>query len=283
MKAEMNQDHPSWLQRSTRWIVPIAMVSALAAWIYIAPPGLLGKLDAIGYAVCHRIDSHSLHIGLIQMPLCARCTGEFNAAAVALIFQCIWSPRQSALPRRGIIAVLAALFLAFAVDGSNSYLALMKTAYAGPLARIPNLYVTNNATRVFTGSGMGLAMASILYPMYNQSVWRSPRVGRAVEWPQLGILLGVLLLIDIGMLTESPLVLYPVAVLSAVGVLALLTLVFSIVWVMIMRQDNAFEHARELWLPVMAGLTMAFVLILGIDFLRLTLTHTWGGFPGLKG
>jgi hypothetical protein len=52
---------------------------------------------------------------------------------------------------------------------------------------------------------------------------------------------------------------------------------------MIMRQDNDFEHARELWLPLVAGLTMAFVLILGIDFLRLTLTHTWGGFPGLKG
>ena len=74
----------------------------LAAWIYIAPPGLMGKLDAIGYAVCHRLDSHSLHIGALQMPLCARCTGEFNAAAMALIFQGIVSPRRSQLPKRGI-------------------------------------------------------------------------------------------------------------------------------------------------------------------------------------
>jgi hypothetical protein len=50
---------------------------------------------------------------------------------------------------------------------------------------------------------------------------------------------------------------------------------------MIMRLDNAFDHLRQLWLPAVAGLTMAFVLILGIDLLRLGLTHTWGGFPGL--
>ena len=52
----------------------------------LGSPGLLGKLDAVGYAVCHRLDSHSLHVGSLQLPLCARCTGEFNAAAIGLIF-----------------------------------------------------------------------------------------------------------------------------------------------------------------------------------------------------
>ena len=66
-----------------------------------------------------------------QMPLCARCTGEFNAAAMALIFQALVSPRHSLLPRRGILAVLAVFFLAFALDGSNSYLALMRSMEPG--------------------------------------------------------------------------------------------------------------------------------------------------------
>lgn len=271
------------LQSWTRWIVPLAAISAFAAWMYIAPPGLLGKLDAVGYAVCHRLDSHSLHLAGVQLPLCARCTGEFNAAALVLIFQGVLSPRRSLLPRRGIIAVLGMLFLAFAIDGSNSYLALMKSVYAGPLASVPNLYVTNNATRVLTGSGMGLAMAGILYPMYNQSIWRAPVEARALGWRQVGVLVAALVLIDLGMLTENPLILYPVAVLSAVGVLALLTMVFSIVWVMIMRQDNTFERLGQLWLPALAGLTLGLLLILGIDLMRLSLTHTWGGFPGLKG
>ena len=267
----------------TRWFVPIAALIALAGWIYIAPPGLMGKLDAIGYAVCHRLDSHSLHIGSIQMPLCARCTGEFNAAFIALIFQGIISHKRSKLPNRGILAILIIFFLAFTFDGSNSYLALMKTNYPGIFSNIPNLYITDNTARVFTGSGMGIAMASVLIPMYNQSIWHVPEEKPALTWSQFGFLITIILIFDIGMLTQNAIILYPVAILSTLGVLLLLSMVFSIVWIMVMKQDNAFEHLRQLWLPAVAGLTLAFLLILSIDLFRLNLTHTWGGFPGLTG
>ncbi len=266
-----------------RWLIPIAALLVLAAWIYIAPPGLMGKLDAVGYAVCHRLDSHSLHIGSMQMPLCARCTGEFNAAAIALVFQLVVSPGASRLPRRGILLLLGALFLAFAIDGSNSYLALMKTSYAGAFRNIPNLYLTDNTTRVFTGSGMGLVMGLMLYPMYNQSLWRSVNQKQAVGWRQFGILAALVLVVDLAMLTGNEYVLYPVAIVSSLGVLALLSMVFSVVWIMIMREDNLFERAGQLWLPSLAGLTLAFVLILSIDLVRFSFTHTWGGFPGLGG
>jgi len=266
-----------------KWLVPMAAILALAAWIYIAPPGLLGKLDAIGYAVCHRLDSHSLHVGSLQLPLCARCTGEFNAAAIALVFQGFVSRKKNKLPDRGILALLIIFFLSFAVDGSNSYLALMKGTYAGAFDKIPNLYMTNNTTRLFTGSGMGIAMASILYPMYNQSIWRTSDERSALTWPQFGLLVGIVLLIDFGALTGSSFILYPVAIVSTLGVLALLTMVFSIVWTMLMRQENVFDNVRQLWLPALAGLTMAFILILSIDLFRFNLTHTWSGFPGLSG
>src|SRR5512146_2129218 len=144
------QSSSSW-RRLTKWLVPIGALIVLSVWIYIAPPGLMGKLDAVGYAVCHRLDSHSLHVGGIQLPLCARCTGEFNAAAIGLVFQGLIGHRKSRLPNRGILAVLVLFFLAFAVDGSNSYLALLKNTYAGAFSNIPNLYVTDNTTRVFTG------------------------------------------------------------------------------------------------------------------------------------
>ncbi len=280
----MSDQKPSrFLFGLRRWLVPIAALVALGTWIYIAPPGLMGKLDAVGYAVCHRLDSHSLHVGGIQMPLCARCTGEFNAAAIALAFQAVVGGRKSKLPNRGILAVLAVFFAAFAIDGSNSYLALLKNTGPGPLAAIPNLYITNNITRVFTGSGMGIAMASVLYPMYNQGIWRAPVEAPVLDWRKFGILVAIVLILDFAMLTESPWVLYPVAILSSVGVVALLTMVFSIVWVMVMHEDNLFERLPQLWLPAMAGLTLAFLLIVGIDLFRFSLTHTWQGFPGLKG
>jgi len=282
--THMSEEKPaSLLQTLTKWIVPIAALFALAGWIYIAPPGLMGKLDAVGYAVCHRLDSHSLHIGDIQMPLCARCTGEFNAAFIALVFQGFIGRKRSKLPNRGILAMLVLFFLSFAIDGSNSYLALMKTNYPGAFSNIPNLYVTDNTARVFTGSGMGIAMASVLFPMYNQSVWRVPEEKPALAWRQFGILVCIILLFDFGMLSQNAFILYLVAILSTLGVLLLLSMVFSIVWIIVMKQDNVFDHLRQLWLPAVAGLTLAFLLILSIDLFRLNLTHTWGGFPGLTG
>jgi uncharacterized membrane protein len=262
--------------------VLVGLLAGLAAWLYVAPPGLMGKLDAIGYAVCHRLDSHSLHIGGRQMPLCARCTGEFNAAAIALTFQAVVSPRRSLLPRRSILALLGIFFVAFALDGSNSYLALIRTVQPGILGWIPTLYSTDSVTRVFTGSGMGLVLGSILYPMYNQSAWRAPVSERALDWRRFAALFGIVLAFDLGILWESPIVLYPVAISSAIGVLSLLGIVFSIVWIMTMRQDNTFSAGRQLWLPAAAGLTLALVMIVGIDLLRFSVTHTWGGFPGLQ-
>src|SRR5689334_25069210 len=114
----------SHVNNLVRWLVPLAALLVFAVWFYITPPGLLGKLDAIGYAVCHRIDERSFHIGDRQLPLCARCTGEFFSAAITLIFMGIVSGKRSKFPSRGILAVLFLFFLAFGIDGSNSYLYL---------------------------------------------------------------------------------------------------------------------------------------------------------------
>jgi uncharacterized membrane protein len=262
-----------------RWVVPLAALLVLAGYLFITPPGLLGKADGIGYAVCHRIEVRSFHIGERQLPLCARCTGEFNTAAISLIFLGFVSRKRSSMAPKGILAVLGVFFLAFAIDGSNSYLYLLKQTYEGFLPQIPNIYIPNNTLRLLTGSGMGIAMASVLYPVVNQTLWREEDERPALTWKEFGPLLGIILLVDLGILSEQAFILYPIAFLSVLGVLALLTMVFSIVWVIIMRQENVFEMLRQLWLPATAGLTLTFLMISVIDLLRLSLTGTWGGFP----
>lgn len=276
-----SQSNPPRFNAVLRWIIPLAATLALAAWFYIAPPGLLGKADAVGYAVCHRIDERSFHVFGRQLPLCARCTGEFNAAAVALIFQGFVSRRRNKLPSRGILAVMVVFFLAFAVDGSNSYLYLLKQSSPGILDAIPNLYVPNNTLRLFTGSGMGIALAAVLYPVVQQTIWRESDERPALGWKSFGILTAIVLIVDLLVLTDSPIVLYPVAILSTLGVLGLLTMVFSILWMIIMRTENSFDTFGQLWLSGAAGLTLALLLIVGIDLFRYTFTGTWSGFPGL--
>ena len=279
----MNTNQTSLFQTIIKWFVPIAAIIAFGAWMYISPEGALGKLDAIGYAVCHRIDARSFHIDDRQLPLCARCTGEFYAAGVALIFQVFVSGKRSKLPSRGIIAVLVLFFLAFGIDGSNSYLYLLKQTSQGALDKIPNLYIPNNILRLFTGSGMGIALATVLYPIINQTLWRDLDDRPALDWKSFDGLVALIIVLNLLVLTDSLFVLYPVAYVSALGTLSLLVIVFAILWIMIMRQDNSFEYVRQLWLPFLSGLTLALLMILSIDLVRLQFTGTWSGFPGMTG
>jgi uncharacterized membrane protein len=263
----------------TRFLVPIAAVLVFAVWFSFTPPGLLGKADAVGYAICHRIGERSFHIGDRQLPLCARCTGEFYSAAVSLIFFSLFSKKQSGMPGWKLGAPLLLFLAAFGIDGTNSFLYLLKQTSGGALNNIPNLYIPNNTLRLFTGSGMGIALASILYPAFNQSAWKDSNPSRALDWKKLVILIGTVLLVDLAVLTESPIVLYPIAILSVLGVLALLIMVFSMVWLLMMRQENEFTSLKQMWMPFLAGTTLAFLMITAIDLLRFRLTGTWGGFP----
>ncbi|HEX9386755.1 MAG TPA: DUF2085 domain-containing protein [Anaerolineales bacterium] len=274
-----NTSTQSQVTNLTRFLVPIAAVLVFAIWFSFTPPGLLGKADAVGYAICHRIGERSFHIGDRQLPLCARCTGEFYSAGISLLFFAAFSKKQSGMPGWKLGIPLLLFLAAFGIDGSNSFLYLLKQTSGGALNNIPNLYIPNNTLRLFTGSGMGIALASILYPAFNQSAWKDSNPGRALDWKKLGILIGVILLVNLAILTESPIVLYPIAILSIFGVLALLILVFSMVWLLIMRQENEFTALKQMWLPFLAGTTLAFLMISAIDLLRFRLTGTWGGFP----
>lgn len=262
-----------------RLFVPFALLLVLAFWFSFTPPGLLGKADGIGYAICHRIDERSFHIGERQLPLCARCTGEFYTAGVSLLFLSIVRPKKSGMPGWKLGAPLLLFLAAFAIDGTNSFLYLFKQTAGGALDGIPNLYVPNNTLRLLTGSGMGIALASILYPAFNQSTWKDADPARALTWRHLGILIGIILLMDLAILTEHPLILYPIAILSVLGVLALLVMVFSMVWILIMRQENEFTSLKQMWMPFLGGTTLAFLMISAIDLLRFQLTGTWGAFP----
>ncbi len=264
----------------SKYLVIAAALLVFIGWFINTPPGLLGKADAIGYAVCHRISERSFHIGSIQLPLCARCSGMYLGAVTGLVFQSIIGWKRMKIPHWSILALLAVFVGAFGIDGSNSYLYLLKQISPGILPNIPNLYVPNNTLRLLTGSGMGLGLGVMLFPAFNQTVWGDGEDKPAITgWKWFGLLLGIQLVFDLLVLTEIPVVLYPLAIISTLGVWLLLSMVYSMVWVMIMGQDNKFTKLRQLWLPLLAGLTIAMIQTAAVDALRFWLTGTWGAFP----
>jgi hypothetical protein len=197
-----------------------------------------------------------------------------------MVFLSVTYRRSAGTPPKAVIAILLLFGLAFAIDGANSYLYLMKSVSGSKLSFIPNLYVPNNTLRLFTGSGTGLGMAVAVFVSLNQTFWKDwdnrPVLGKPRD---LLVLTALMLVVDLLVLPEWDWVLYPVAFISAGGVLMLLSLVYGMLWTMVMRQENLYMQLRQAWLPILAGLTIALLQITLIDVFRLWLTHTWGGFP----
>ena len=254
----------------------IAMLALLAslAFLIATPVGWLTKADMVGYAVCHRIESHSFVIAGRQLPLCARCTGTFLGALVGFFGQAVVLRRRRAtkFPPPLIIAVLVGFMLLWASDGLNSYLTFFPNG--------PNLYEPQNWLRLTTGALTGLTMSALVYPVFNFTLWCKPILRKAIRNLRD---LGVLLLLEAGLvglvLTGWSFLVYPQALLSALGVLTLLTSVNSMLVMIIARRENVVNTWREAAIPLLAGFTVSLIQIGAIDALRYLLTGTLEGIP----
>jgi uncharacterized membrane protein len=230
----------------------------------------------VGYAVCHQIESHSFTIAGQQLPLCARCTGTFLGALVGLFGQAVVLRQRRAgdFPPTLILAILVGFTLLWMADGLNSYLALIGG---------PHLYETRNALRLTTGALNGLTMSALIYPVFNISFWRHPADEPAFrDLPDLGVLLlmeGVLIGV---VLSRQDFMLYPLTVLSAAGVLTLLTGVNTVIALILLRRENSVGNWRQAIVPIAIGLILSLIQIGLIDIVRYRLTGTLEGIPTLQ-
>lgn len=260
-------------------MVVLLAVTAVVVFLVATPGGVLTKADMVGYAVCHRISQRSFSVAGRQLPLCARCSGTFLGALVGFFGQAVVLRRRRAadFPPPGVIVLLVGFVLAWAGDGLNSYLTLMKG---------PHLYEPQNWLRLTTGALQGLTMSVLVYPVFNFTLWRDPSLERATRG--IGDL-GVLLLLETGMVglvlasssSEWSFLLYLLALLSALGVLTLLVSVNSMLILLIVRRENTAGNWRDAVVPLLAGLTVSLIQIGTIDLVRYKLTGTLTGIPPL--
>ena len=251
--------------------VILAFGLTITAWLLNTPSGLLGKADAIGYAVCHRIDLRSFHMGDRQVPLCARCSGMYLGAMMGLIYQGLVGRRRTGIPNWKIILPVSIFALAFIIDGLNSFLSFFPGA--------PGLYEPNNTFRLLTGTGMGLAIAVVLYPAFNATVWRmiDPRPALS-NLSSFAILIFLALGLNLVILLNNPLILYPLSIISAAGVVVLLTMVYTMILLMVFKAENRYNQFSQTVYAFLGGLTVAIIQIGLLDFVRYLFTGTWEGF-----
>jgi len=248
----------------SKWVLVSALVitALLLSWqaASLTSSGCHAKLFLVGSSVCHQIPSHSFITDGLQFPVCARCTGLYLGAFIGLIAGFSYG-RRKGIPNRYLIGLLATLFLLWSGDGLNSFISDF-------LGR-PFLYSTTNMTRLITGYGMGLVMAAALVTLFNNTAWDS-----AYERPVLESGWQVLAYAGLSALS-SLLVLLPVKLLLQIGsviavatILVIISLLYAIFWMIILKKENSFSKISDLTVIFLLGFCTAMLQILFFVNLR---------------
>jgi uncharacterized membrane protein len=252
-------------------VIAVALaIAIILLFIEVPPSTVLGKTDVIGYAICHRITERSFILGGRQLPLCARCTGTFLGALVGLTAMLLLRRRRAShLPPVSVLGILLIFTGFWAFDGVNSYLTFFPS--------LPHLYEPRNWLRLTTGMLNGLTMISFTFPIFNFTLWRQPAPERVIKnvWELLAILPVVALLIYV-IQAEIDWLLYPLAILSSLGVVVLLVLINSMVAAVLLGCEGYAQSWLQALVPLIVGTAMAILQMTTMVLLRAYLTTTFG-------
>jgi len=211
-------------------------------------------------------------VGGRALPLCARCSGTYLGALAGLaVLAMRGRGRASKLPEPKYLAMFGVFLAAWALDGFNSLLTFFPGA--------PYLYEPHNPLRLVTGILEGLAIAALLLPAFNLSLWPelapSPSIGcwQDIAWMVMG---GALVAGAVA--SGLPFLLYPLAILSGLAVVMMLGTVNSIFVLLALRRNDPMTGWKQALPPLLLGLTLAMFELAAVGMARAAL-EAWLGPP----
>jgi hypothetical protein len=118
-----------------------------------------------------------------------------------------------------------------------------------------------------------------VFPVINGALWhdshtRDERVIKSFR-ELLPFLIGAVVIILI-VLWQHPLLLYPLAILSTLGIMLMLGIVNTMFVLIITRREGYARTWGDIILPVTMGLAISFLMIAGMDWFRATLSSAVG-------
>jgi hypothetical protein len=122
-------------------------------------------------------------------------------------------------------------------------------------------------------------MSIIVFPVINGVLWHPSLTRDEPVLPNfkavLPFIAGCVIIILI-VLSQQPLLLYPVATLSTLGVMLMLGIVNTMFALIITRREGYARSWIDIVLPATMGLAMSFLLIGAMDWFRASLTRATG-------
>jgi hypothetical protein len=160
------------------------------------------------------------------------------------------------------------------VDGLNSYSHFFPDA--------PHLYQPRNWLRLITGMGTGLGMGIVSFPALAQTLWRDQIYREPIaSWRELGGLVALALILFSLVLSNRPVLLYVLSIVSAAGVVVIMTALNTILLLLVTRREARVDSWLQAVRPLAVGLMLALLQIAAISYVRFSLTGTMTGFPGV--
>ena len=253
-----------------RVIVLVVPLLIVGLGIVSPPWSVLDKAHLVGYGICHQIPERTFFFNGKPLPLCARCSGTYLGALLGFAGLLILGRRRvGELPPTRVVFVLAGFIVLMGIDGLNSYLSFFPNT--------PQLYEPRNLFRLTTGLFNGLALSLIVYPVFNFTLWREVERRRSIEkiWELALFLPGILLTV---LIVESGawFLLYPLSMLSAGGVLILLTMVNSMIALILTQRESVAQGWGEAIVPILWGLAASFLELGAMILFRAAMTERLG-------
>jgi uncharacterized membrane protein len=244
-------------------ILAILLITAIIlTWNFLShsPPGYYAKAFSIGSSVCHQIPSHSFNVGTVQFPVCTRCTGLYMGSFIGIVYAFL-SGKKIAIPKTKFLIFLAILFLLWAGDGINSFISDFLTK--------PFFYHSSNLSRLITGYGMGLVMSTALVTLFNFTIWKTGKKTPVLESVFQIIGYGILsALSSLLILISGPVIFQVAAYITIFTVLSIITLLYSIFWVIFLKKENRFTDWKDIGVYILAGYSTAIAQILLLNAMR---------------
>jgi uncharacterized membrane protein len=264
IEEQIHSEHP-WMNG----LLALFYLGLLAALVLLPGASLIDRLRWLDSGICAQLPTHSFYPGGERLPLCARNTGIYLGFAATLIaLFAIGRGKAQKFPRWPMIVLLGCGVVVLAIDGLNSFFLDLGMTH---------LYQPHNLLRLATGLATGLALASVGLPALNSLFWRESNDRRSIpSWKSLLLLVPVLVLSFFAVASQSALILYPVALLSTAGLLAVISSINLTILVALSKRDQTFRRYHELLPFFSIALVLAIGEMLLLAQLKLTLLQALG-------
>ncbi len=249
------------LLKRQHWVGGISGLAVLA--FLLAPWSLYDKLWAIAYGICPQRPGHSLFFGEVQMPIEAREGGMFSGFLLGLIFLVIIGRGKAIkLPPPRKLAVLVGFIALMGLDGLN---ALAYDLY------LPTPYTPNLFMRSGTGLLTGLALAGVMVPVFNQTIWeQSKAVASFSTWREIIFAMLLVTIFWAVGLSGWKQLLYPISIVAISG-LVILMLYFGVMLASILlRSERRVSNFTELAPLILIGLVAVAIFLAATSTVRYT-------------